>query len=492
MRNGLRGAALAVLVGALLVPAAGTQAAPADRYAAPAGSGTACTSSAPCAVPAAIAGASAGGRVLLTSGSYPDLVVSGGGGTTAAPVTVTSASGAAVTLTRVRTTAPHIIWSGLKVTTTFYLNAGSTGSTLTGMHFDGGGLFVRAAQATVTGSLFENGHSIDGIQIGNASDVLVEGNTVRDYDQSIANGYHADCVQIFDSVRVTVRGNRLGDCYNAGVILSPGAGKGMTDIVIESNFIQGCVVKTTLCAGGSAVDLRPPSISGLVVRGNTILDGSTRLVASPGLVFDRNIVGYLSDCAAPVTNSVLLSWNTAVCARPASLGAAGTRYGVVDFRDRSAGDLHLTNPTQARISQLGTVATAARDIDGQSVDVRLAGADAVPGANLGAVPSPVPPTSGAGGGGGSNSITLTADAGSSSDIPGIDAYFASKGISSAASFSIPVSGKVVVRGTRVASGWTVAWNLTGVPPASYATTAVVVSTSGATTSVPVTVRVVAP
>ncbi|TPX00710.1 right-handed parallel beta-helix repeat-containing protein, partial [Schumannella luteola] len=198
-----------------------------------------------------------------------------------------------------KSTAPYLVWTGMRVVTTFYLNAGSTGSQLRSMHFDGGGLFLRAAKITVTDSEFEGGHSIDGIQVGNASDVLIEDNTIHDYDQSIDNGYHADCLQIFDSSRVTVRGNRIANCYNAGVILSPGGGTGMTDIVIESNFIQSCVVRSPLCGGGSAVDLRPPKITGLVFRSNTVLAGSTRLTASPGLVADRNILGYLSDCAAP-------------------------------------------------------------------------------------------------------------------------------------------------------------------------------------------------
>ncbi len=480
---------LGALVAALLVPALPAAAAPADRFAAPGGSGTACASAAPCALATAVAGAAAGGRVLLLSGTYPDAVVAGGGGTTAQPVVVQPAPGASPALGRVRSTAPNVVWSSLRVTAPFYLNAGSTGSVLSEMHFDGTGLFLRAARITVRDSEFEGGSSIDGIQVGNASDVLLEGNTIRDYDQSTDNGYHADCLQIFDSARVTVRGNRMADCYNAGIILSPGGGAGMTDIVIESNFIQGCVVKSAACRGGSAVDLRPPKISGLVVRGNTIVDGSTRLIASSGLVADRNIIGYLSDCAAPLSNSVLLGWNTAGCPQPASLGSSGTRFGMVDFRDRESGDLHLVNPTQARIAGAGSVALAPADIDGQPVDARLAGADSVPGATLGAVPAPQPPA--AGGGGGSATLTLTADTGRSSDIPGIDAYFASRGVS-AVGFTIAVGGRTGVEGVRSASRWTVSWNLVGVPPGVYTTSATVQTAAGGTTSIPVTVRVVAP
>jgi len=481
---------LGALIAALLVPTAPAVAAPGDRYASPAGSGTACTAAEPCAVPTAVSGASAGGSVLLVSGSYPDLVVAGGGGTAAQPLTVQAAPGADVTLTRVRTTAPHVVWSGLRVVTTFYLNPGSTGSRLTRMHFDGGGLFLRAAQITVADSLFEGGHSIDGIQVGNASDVLIEGNEVHDYDQSSDNGYHADCLQIFDSARVTVRGNRLGNCYNAGIILSPGGGAGMTDIVIESNFIQGCVVRSALCGGGSAVDLRPPKISGLVLRSNTILDGSTRLIASPGLVADRNIVGYLSDCAAPLGNSVILGWNPTGCAQPASLGVNGTRYGAVDFRDRAGGDLHLVTPTQARIEASGSVATAVLDIDDQGLDPRLAGADSVPGATLGAVPAPTPPAAGGGSSSSGATLILPAEAGASSDIPGIDAYFASKGIA-AASFTVPIAARTVVRGTRASGRWMVSWDLTGVPSGSYATSAQVVTTNGVVATIPLVIRVVA-
>ncbi|WP_246140120.1 right-handed parallel beta-helix repeat-containing protein [Protaetiibacter larvae] len=482
----------------LALPATAAVAAGAVRTVAPTGSGSACSTAAPCDLVTAVRASGPGDVVELRTGSYGEYTLSGAGGTAAAPLTVRAAAGAQPRIVRITSSVPSVVWTGLTITGTFYLNAPAAGSTLTGMRFDGGGLFLRSSRATVTANTFGGGSSIDGIQVGRASDVLIEGNTITGYNQSIANGYHADCLQIFDSSRVTVRGNRLANCYNAGIILSPGDGTGITDVLIESNFIQGCVVRTAACEGGSAVDLRPPKLSGLVVRGNTILDGSTRLIPSPGLVFDRNIVGYLSDCTAPITNTVVLSWNAAMCAQPAALGTNGNRYGTVDFVDRDGGELHLVDPTQARIAGLGGLATAPEDIDGQLADSRLAGADSVPGAVLGPVPAPVPPGGGSGngsGGGGSSggapTVALPAATGAQAAMPGIDGYFAAKGVTSASSFTISIDGKVKVRGIRETSGWSVAWALSGVAPGSYPSAAVVTTASGSTVSLPVVLKVVA-
>ena len=463
------------------------------RVVSPAGSGEACTAAAPCDLPTALRLSTAGDTVEVRGGAYGQFTVSGPGGTPAAPVTVRPAQGAVATFVRITSSVPSVVWQGLTVSGTFYLNRPATGSTVRGMHFDGGGLFVRSAGASVLDSLFENGSSVDGIQVGRASDVLIEGNTIRDYNQSIANGYHADCLQIFDSSRVTVRGNSIGNCYNAGIILSPGDGTGMVSILIESNFIQGCIVRTEACAGGSAVDLRPPKISDLVVRGNTIVDGSTRLIASPGLVFDRNIVGYLSDCAAPVTNSVVIGWNVSMCRQPTSVGTGGTRAGTVRFVDQAGRDLHLVSPTDARIEGSGGVKTAALDIDGDRVDPRLAGADTVPGSDPGEVPPPgtPPPAGGPGGGSSAPTVTLPATLGGGSSVPGIDAYFQYRG-TPAVSFVAAIGSRQVLRGVRGDDGWKVDWDLTGLAPGVYPATVTSRTATGATADSTIRIRVVAP
>ncbi|GAA4170410.1 hypothetical protein GCM10022287_08250 [Gryllotalpicola koreensis] len=313
----------------------------------------------------------------LLSGTYPSLTVRGGHGTAAAPVTVKPASGASPSLTTVTSQANYVTWSGVLVTAPFYLTG--TGDTVTGSHVNGGGLFVRGTNITVTGSLFENGSSIDGIQVGGAYGVLLKGNTVRNYNQSTNNGMHADCVQIFDSANVVVRRNNLSNCYNSGLILSVGAGDGIYGVTIEDNFISGCLVVSSACGGGSSVDLREASTVGLVVRNNTIGAGSARLGTQPGTVADRNIISYLSDCSVPLTNSVVASWNTKLCGTTLPLlQSGGNKAGTVRYANAASNDLHLTaaGATDATIKPVATtVPRAPTDIDGDATSATIAGAD---------------------------------------------------------------------------------------------------------------------
>jgi hypothetical protein len=458
-------AGLALAAGIALVPAIGATAAQTDYYASPTGTGTACSSAAPCALTAAVAGAPAGGRVLLGSGSYPTMTVAGGHATAGNPVSVQPAPGASPVLTRFTSQAPYLTWSGITDTVTFYIQG--IGTTFTNMHLNGGGLFVRSGNVTVTNSLFENGSSIDGIQVGGASNVLIQGNTVRNYNQNNNNGLHADCVQVFDSSNVTIRGNSLSNCYNAGIILSIGQGTGINGVTIESNFIQGCIVKSSTCGGGSSVDLQEPTASNLTVRSNTILDGSARISPLPGSTFDRNIIQYLGTCDAPLTNSIVASWNTGSCKTIPSLGGLGNRVGAVSFASESTGDLHLTNPSQAQIAPYGSMATAATDFDGQALNPDLAGADSVAGVGPAAPPSSAPAgdmtqptvsiTSPTAGSTVTGTVSLVAAASDNVGVTGVT-FFA--------------AGATLGAGVKQANGtWLLKANSAGYPKGSYSITA---------------------
>jgi hypothetical protein len=366
----------------------------AERIASPQGTGSACTLTQPCSLPVAVGGARPGDTVLLLSGAYGRQELAGPGGTSSARIVVGPMDGASPVLGTIRSAVPYVDWRGIAVQGSFLLNAGSDGSTFRNMRVSGGGLFVRAKNIVVEDSLFAGGSSVDGIQVGRASGVLIQRNIVRDYDQTIDNGLHADCLQIFDSSHVTVRANSLSNCHNAGIIISPGSGAGITDLLIESNFIQGCVVRSERCVGGSAIDLRESSARGVVARNNTIVDGATRIPASAGVVFDRNIVSYLADCGSRLTNSVVMDWNKKLCAQPSVLSGSGNRVAQVAFVDRAAGDLHLGEVAGARITPTGGTA-AATDRDGHAVDPTIAGADTPRDGDLpppGTVPSPTPPT----------------------------------------------------------------------------------------------------
>ncbi|WKK72470.1 right-handed parallel beta-helix repeat-containing protein [Rathayibacter oskolensis] len=329
--------------------------------------------------------APAGSTVYLTSGTYPELTLRGGKATAADPLLVVPAPGTSPILSRTKSYAPNVVWSEITVSLTFYLYGAN--QTVESSHFDGGGLFVRSAGAVVRDSLFENGSSIDGIQVGGASDALIEGNTVRNYDQDRNNGLHADCIQVFESTGITIRGNRLANCYNAGIIFSPGAGDGMSDITVESNFVQSCVVKTAQCRGGSAADFREVTASDLLIRNNTFVDGSLRVGGATDTTFDRNIVAYLAACDSPMSNTIVAAWNTKLCSAPILLNTQGNVQGSPRFVDEDGGDLRLVDGNEAVVAGWGSMSPAATDIDGQAFATNIAGADS---AKASANPTPAP------------------------------------------------------------------------------------------------------
>lgn len=346
-------------------------------YAAPNGSGDACSESTPCEPAAALARAESGTVIKLAGGSYGQITARSTPALAAAtsPIVVEAQSdGARPVISGISTQAPHVTWRDLKVTDVFMIANGANGTTVQDVHVSGSGMYVRAHDTVVRNSLFEGGSSIDGIQVSRADDIVIENNEIRDYDQAVDNGMHADCIQIFDANNVTVRANRLRDCYGAGLIVSPGSGWGMNNLLIESNFIQGCVEISSSCGGGAAADLREYSARGLTVRNNTFANGSVRIGDLRESSFDRNIIGYMSQCDSPLTNSVIVDWNRRWCPDPAIVTSHGNREGEPVYEDLATGDLFLTDLDSARIAPWGSAQPAPRTIDGQATDPTVAGA----------------------------------------------------------------------------------------------------------------------
>lgn len=370
--------ALAVLAGCVPQPESTPTPEPDGpvSYAAVDGTGSACSDEQPCALPEAIARAE-GGTVLLGSGDYGDLELGGAVQAVArtAEVAIESAPGAQVSLGKLTLDLAATTWRGVTFTGGVYLDTAAAGTVLDDVRVDGSGVFVHAADVTIRDSVIENGTSIDGIQIAGAQNVTVEGSVVRGFRQGADSDVHSDCVQIFDSSEIVLRGNYFGNCDNAAVIFSPGGGDGISDVLVEANQIQGCVVDTEQCSGGTAFDLRDVTdISDVVVRNNTMLDGSVMVDPLDGLVFDRNIVDYVSNCAMPMTNSIVASWNTGNCDRPDALDRDGNRQGEVRVRDRQSGDLALVDPQDATIDPSGAGAPAAAGFDGEPLPADQAGA----------------------------------------------------------------------------------------------------------------------
>ncbi|GAA4163114.1 hypothetical protein GCM10022286_23090 [Gryllotalpicola daejeonensis] len=351
-----------------------------ESHVAPDGTGSSCTSAKPCELATAVARAAAGTTIRLAGGRYPTTRLSADGAPHLAGAhgnaTIEPEPGAHPVFGALTSAAPHLTWTGITVTVQWYLNSGAVGTVVDDVTVDGGGLFVRSSDVTVKNSEFKNGSSIDGIQVGLSNNVLIEGNSVHDYNQDKNDNLHADCIQVFDSSHVTIRGNRLKNCYNTGLIISVGAGKGIHQLTVESNFIQGCITITPHCRGGSSAALQEKSATDLVVRGNTFANGSVRLVKTPGLVFDRNIVGYISTCDAPMTNSIIEYWNTKMCGTPAVVSRDGNRAGTVTFRDQASGDLRPRDARSVTITPQGSLGPLSEDLFGKRMPADVAGAAA--------------------------------------------------------------------------------------------------------------------
>jgi len=368
--------AAALTLGGALLSDAPAEAAALVLTASPTGTGSACTTSAPCALPTALAAAGAGSTILLLSGCFGSSTLIGPGGTSTAPVVVRPAVGASVSFSSLVSKVPWATWTGgIVITRSLYLYPEATGTIVDGLHLVGAGAFLRASHSIVRNSTFTGGVDIDAVQIKDGSDIRFEANTVDGYTTT-GGTVHVDCVQVFDTSDVVIVRNTLRNCSNSAIILSAGNGLGIRGITIQSNFMQGCMAPSASCFGGSTIDLRELSASNVVVRNNTILDGPTRLIALPGgLSFDRNIVGYLADCGAPMTDTLLLAWSTKDCLAPLAMGHDGNVLGTVAFVDRAQGDLHVLSRAQVTlvttVPRVGTV----RGFDNVALQSSTAGAD---------------------------------------------------------------------------------------------------------------------
>jgi hypothetical protein len=368
---------VAAAVALALLPAMPAQAA-VTITASPTGSGTACSATAPCSAVTALLKARAGDTVVLLAGSYGTPVLKGTGGTTSAPIRVRPATGALVSFSKVQTYVPNVIWSGLTVTSLLYVYPQAVNTVVENFTMAKAGSFLRANGTIVRNSTFSGGIDRDAVQIKDATGVTLEGNVIRDYRLSSSTSTaHVDCVQVFDAAQVRIVRNSMRGCSNSGIILSPGAGLGIRGIEISGNFIQGCIVVSTTCKGGSALDIREASASNVVVRNNSIVDGATRVVPRTGLVFDRNVVSYLADCTAPITGTVVEAWNKGLCAQPARFGVDGNRQGTVAFVNRPAGDLHVADTSSFVIETIvaALAPTAVLGRDGILLRDTTAGAD---------------------------------------------------------------------------------------------------------------------
>ena len=347
-----------------------------------AGAGDNCSAAAPCALSTALEKAGPGDVVDLGAGSYPalDLRATGQPADSADPVVLRAAPGAEPVLAALDVRAPGVVVQGLTIRGTVYVHPSAEGATLQDLHVDGSGVFLRASNSRLLDSVIENGSSIDGVQIKDGHDIVVQGNVIRYFDP-LRGDLHADCIQLFDVQDVVIRGNTVHDCDNAGIIFSGGAGEGIDDVLVEANFVMGCRVVSERCRGGTAIDLREQRATDVVVRNNTFALGSVRMADTPGQVNDRNVFDYLSSCSTSMTNSVVRRWNTGLCATPAALRGGGNEQGTVPFADVDSVDLHVAEADRDAVTVTPVAVTFpagtgdAVDVDGQAFAPTTAGAD---------------------------------------------------------------------------------------------------------------------
>lgn len=364
--------------------------------ASPLGVGTACSIAVPCSLPTALGRAVSGATVQLTSGVFRGAKTPNSSAlrTASAPVTVRAVDPDRTTIAGLTTATPNVTWRGLTFTDQVRVDGTAVGTILDDVTVRGAGVFLRAARSVIRDSEISGGHDIDGIQIARADDAVVERTSVHDFAQQRGGSTHADCIQVFDSNRVTIRRNHLRDCYNAGLIVSVGSGMGIDRLTVESNFIQGCIVVSDTCSGGSAADLRESTATSMTVRNNSFASGSLRMIPLPGLVADRNLVSFLSMCDSPLTNTVVEAWNVKLCGTPSHLSSRGNRVGRPDYVDAATGDLRLRTLDSARISPFGTSKPAATSIDGAPLPADIAGAGltGTPNSTPSAPPAPASPS----------------------------------------------------------------------------------------------------
>ncbi len=355
----------------------------ATSYVSPGGSGN-CTAASPCgSIDVALRSASAGGTILLASGRYPTQVIHDTGGRAAhfaTNVTVEPASGANPVLASIVDYAPHLTFAHLRVDATssgfgsgyggVNITSQAPHSQLVNSHLTNATLSLSSSDVSAVGNEIGPSQNYDGIDVGNgANGVLISHNHIHDLTvgASNPNNVHVDCVQIYDSANLTVTSNWLDNCTDRDLIFSPGRRWGVTNVIVENNFMRGCV--TTPCQGsGYVVDARTApgiwNLTNLSFVSNTVVDGSTLIAANdPGLTFRDNIVSFLGNCMNVSDHNLIAAYNRGLCKDPAFLGGTNLLQALPNFVNRSAGDLHLAG-ADSRLRFAVQAAQPMTDIDG--------------------------------------------------------------------------------------------------------------------------------
>lgn len=352
----------------------------ATSYVSPGGTGN-CAASAPCgSLEQALRTSTAGGRILLATGSYPpqlihDIGISDHFETN---VVVEPAAGAQPVFTAITDYAPHITFANLRVDETaapfcdtcgVKITSGATYSQLTNSRLIDATLSLFASHSAAIGNEIGPSHDHDGIDVGNrVTGITIRQNHVHDLFVGVASrNVHVDCLQIYDSSNLVVTANWFDNCTDRDLIFSPGQTSGVTNVVVENNFMRGCV--TLPCQGsGYAIDARTApgwwNLTNLSFVSNTVVDGGTLIAPNdPGLLFRDNILSFLANCMSVSDHNLIAAYNTGLCKSPAFLGSTNQIGALPSFVNRVGGDLHLTG-ADPRLRFAFQASEPTTDIDG--------------------------------------------------------------------------------------------------------------------------------
>ena len=344
-----------------------------------------CTRTSPCgSIDAAYQRAEEGAVVELAPGTYPKQSVNPRSEALlfGANVLVRPAQPGTATIGGAVVRGPAITLRGVRSTGTIMLRPGANFARVELVTIEGdvksevdrnlgAAVGLAANHSALVGSVVRGTVDQDPVKVQmGATDVLVEGNIIGEAFRGPDNG-HVDCIQVQGARRVVIRRNVLYRCANSALFVSSHV-LPVSDVLVESNFIQDCLEPTLRCRGFFAVYLRRDKAGihdtlGLRFVNNTV-DGAMRIDPNlAGLEVKGNIIRELNECGP------FEDWNLIGETQCRRL-SPNDRIGTPAYVDRERVNLRLRRDSPG--VGFGPPGLPAADIDGNAPNGRgNAGAD---------------------------------------------------------------------------------------------------------------------
>lgn len=375
------------------VPGAGA----ATLHVAPGGSGSECSSAAPCgSFDVAYRTAAPGDTVEIAPGAYGGQSVDKDPGKPLGSQPVTFRAIGTVTLSGFTTRANDVRYVGLQVPDSQATVRAGRNVTLQGFRAEKPYIWGpqsssasgdTVANVTIEGGSFGPHVSCGGgFQItrdGPPRDITVEGATFHDFSvPAECPDAHLDCLHSFGGIQgLAIVGNRFYRCEHFGVLVN-----GASDVRVENNFLDGGIYGFKLRGD---VDPSVEVFDGIVIRHNS---GDHISLGSDGSNTLRDVVvaGNATVERVNCRSGVAYRDNIAESGSPCG-GGDLANVGSLGFADPAVGDFHLVSGSPA-IDRLD--AGPARDYDGQprpQGDGFDVGADELARETAVAPPPPPPP-----------------------------------------------------------------------------------------------------